>query len=67
MSCHSTEAAHMCKVYVLEKFDDRMTNKSKEKKIDRSTIVCTEIKSVRTNFVCGFFDRFEVDFPSTGH
>lgn len=44
MSCRSTEAAHMCMHVVLEKFDDRMSNKSKEKKIDRNTIVCTEIK-----------------------
>lgn len=63
MSCRTTETAHMYMHTVLEKFDDRMTNKSREKKIDRNTIVCTEIKKLRRNFVCGFFDRFKVDSP----
>lgn len=60
MSYCSTEAAHMCMHAVLEKFDDRMTNKSRKKKIDRNTIVCTEIKKT-TNFICGFFDGKSTD------
>lgn len=57
MSCHSTEAAHMCMHAVLEKFDDRMTNKSRKKKIDRNTIVCTEIKNkLRTSFAISLTD-----------